>query len=225
MFMKARIMGRISLIPCGGYEKAGVGIDAPLRHFIEYGNVISGRKDPILMLKNCPALIVKNKTINELKKLRELVKAGKIDLDIDFVGSSERCYFVNIVTIDSEKVANEIFETAKGFLSERKIPSSFSFKDLPHNAFKKLLEKIKDFFEDSGYKVHRKSGCFDPRGYESVDLYVYKSISVDEVLEWGTLKTIERTEGFILEVTTTSICFVKEEKIDFIIDRRSLHEW
>jgi len=216
-------MGRINLIPSCSSESAGVGLDAPLRHFIDYGsNYVIGKKgDVILLLKNCPALIVKNKSLNELKKLRELARQGDLDLDIDIVSSSKKCYFVNIVVIDSKKEADKIFEAAKGFLSERKIPSSFSFKDLPPNTFKHLVMKIKRFFEESGFKVHRKSGYFY-RDYVSDDYYIYKTIDVYEKIEYGVIKTIERTEGFILEITSRGLFFVKETSIDFVINRRSI---
>jgi len=223
-------MGRISLIPSCSSESAGVGLDAPLRHFIDYGsNLIVGKKgDPILVLKNCPALIVKNFSYSQLKTLRERVLKGDLDLDIDVVGSSEKCYFVNIVVTDAEKVSNAIFEKIESFLKEARIPSTFHYGDidkqyryLHKNTYKKLIEKVKAFFENAGYKVHRRSGYFD-RGYVSDDYYIYKTIDVYEKIEYGVIKTIERTEGFILEITSRGLFFVKETSIDFVISRRSI---
>jgi len=206
-------------------EGAEPGLRVPLQHYIDHGdNLVRGRKgDPVLPLKNCPALIIKNKSFDELKKLRELVKQGKIDLDIEIVGSSEKCYFVNIVIIDAEKVSSTIFEAIKDFLKERKIPSTFRYdrvderyQYLHKNTYEKLVTKILLFFESNGYKVYRESGYFDARGYTIDNYYVYKTVGVYEKRELGETKTIEKTEGFVVSISNDRISFVKEASINFV---------
>jgi len=205
-------------------EGAELGLKAPLQRFVDYGdNLKIGRRgDPILLLKGCPALIVKNKSLDELKKLRELVKQSGVDLDIEIVGSSERCYFVNIVVIDSEKVSTVIFEAMKGFLSERKIPSAFRYdrvderyRCLHKNTYEKLVTKVLLFFESNGYKTYRESGYFDARGYTIDNYYVYKVIGVHQRKELGETRTVEETSGFVVSISNDRISFVEEKRVNF----------